>query len=288
MEEFFYEETHPKHIFKKILMYLFIIGIFIGIFLYLKKENTIKLKNINIEVGSSLSTKIEDYLVAGQKNKERYKLDISSVDTNKVGTYSYKIKYNNHTKKGIIKVEDTTKPDVELDNITIGINEEFNTNLLLLSCKDYSLPCTIEFEKESDSKLLEQVGSYKIRFVIKDSAGNKTKKETTITVSETETLSSKMSSDLEYYSNSENNDNLKHIFFKKLDKAIYEETLEYEGMIQEISITDFSKYVNRNIESTKLITAYNRYGYVIGIQVEVTLENGEKILLQDKVINDEE
>lgn len=288
MEEFYYEETHSKHTFLKFLIYLFILGILVGIFLYYKRENTIKLKNINIEVGSTLSSNIEDYLLSGKKNKEKYKLDLSGVDTKKVGDYSYKVMYNKHTKTGKIKVQDTKKPIVELDSITIGVDEEFNTNLLLLSCEDYSLPCVVEFKNEKDSKLLKNAGVYNINFIIKDALGNKVEKETTITVSASESLSSRMSNDLEYYSNSEDDVELEQIFFKKLDKAIYEDTEEYEGMIHEISATDFDKYVNGDIYQTKLITAYNKYGYVIGIQVEVTLENGEKILLQDKVINDEE
>jgi len=288
MEDFYYEETNSKYIFLKCLIYLFIIGVFVGIFLYLKRENTIKLKNISIEVGENLSNNIGDYLLSGKNNIDDYKLDISNVDIKTVGVYSYKVKYNKHTKTGTIKVKDTTKPVVELDSITIGVEEEFNTNLLLASCEDYSLPCVVEFKNENDSKLLKNAGVYNIDFIIKDSVGNKVEKETTITVSESETLSSRMSNDLEYYSNSEKDVELEHIFFKKLDKAIYEDTEEYEGMIHEISTIDFDSYVSGNIYSTKLITAYNKYGYVIGIQVEVTLDSGEKILLQDKVIDNEE
>ena len=288
MEEFYYEETHSKHVFFKCMLYLFIVGACIGIFLFYKKENTIKLKKITIEVGSKLSSDIEDYLISGLKNKDKYKLYLNDVDTNRAGEYIYKIKYNKHIKKGTIIVADTKKPIVKLDSITIGVDEEFNTNLLLESCEDYSLPCTITFNNEDDLDLLKKAGKYNIEFKISDSEGNSTLKKTTINVSETETLSSKMTNDLEYYTNSENDDKIEHVFFKKLDKAIYEDTMEYEGMIQEISAIDFSKYVNDEIYATKLITAYNKYGYVIGIQVEITFNNGEKLLIQDKVINNEE
>lgn len=288
MEEFYYEETNSKRVFLKCLVYIFIIGISVGIFFYYKKENTIKLKNITIEVGETLSTNIEDYLISGLKNKELYKLYIDNVDTKTIGEYTYKVKYNKHTKTGKIKVKDTKKPIVVLDNITIGIDEEFNTNLLLQSCEDYSLPCTVSFSNESDMNLLKKVGVYEIKFQVSDAEGNETESAATITVSNNESLSSKMTNNLEYYSNSENDETIEHIFFQKLDKAIYEDTMEYEGMIQEISAIDFNEYVEKEIYSTKLITAYNKYGYVIGIQVEVTYNDGSKELLQNRVINNEE
>lgn len=288
MEEFYFEENYTKHVFLKCLVYIFIIGLGIGIFLYYKKENTIELKTVTIEIGDTLSKNVQDYLKSGKKYDE-YKLYIDNVDTTKVGNYTYKVKYNKHTKKGIIKVIDTTKPIVELDNIIIGKDEEFDPNILLVSCNDYSLPCNVTFANENDLKKLEKVGKYTIEFLISDAIGNQTKNSATITVSDTETLSSRMTNDLEYDSNSENDDTIEHVFFKKLDKAIYEDTLEFEGMIQEISAIDFSNYVEKNIYSTKLITAYNKYGYVIGIQVEVTFDDGTKKLLENnKVIENEE
>lgn len=288
MEEFYYEESNPKHVFIKCLICLFIIGLVIGVFLFYKNKNTISLKTITIEVGDTLSTNIDNYLKNGHKYKSDYKLYLEDVDTTKVGEYSYKVKYNKHTKTGKIKVVDTTKPSVQLDDITIGINEEFNPNVLLVKCDDKSLPCNVSFAQDSDSDLLKREGTYNIEFVISDSEGNKTKSSAKITVSATETLSSKMTKDLEYYSNSENDDTIEHIFFEKLDKAINEDTLEFEGMIQEISAVDFNEYVEGDIYSTKLITAYNKYGYVIGIQVEVTFNDGTKELLQNKVIVNEE
>lgn len=289
MEEFYYEESNPKHVFIKCLICLFIIGIGIGVFLFYKNKNTISLKTITIEVGKTLSTNIDDYLKNGHKYKKDYKLYLDGVDTNKVGKYTYKVKYNKHTETGIIKVVDTTSPNVQLDDITIGINEEFDPNVLLLKCDDKSLPCNVSFVKDSDSDLLKKEGTYNIEFNISDAEGNLTKSSSKIIVSATETLSSKMTSDLDYYSNSENDDTIEHIFFEKLDKAINEDTLEYEGMIQEISAIDFNEYVEGDIYSTKLITVYNRYGYVIGIQVEVTYNDGTKELLQNKeIINEEE
>lgn len=289
MEEFYYEESNSKHVFLKCLVYLFIIGIAIGAFLFYKKENTIKLKNVTVEVGSELSTNIMDYLASGVKNADKYKLILSDVDISNVGKYTYKVKYNKHVEKGFINVKDTKNPVVELDNITVGVDEEFDPNLLLVRCDDYSMPCNVSFKNDKDKAKLSKVGAYNLEFNVSDAEGNITKSSAIITVSETETLSSKMTNDLEYYTNSENDDTIEHVFFKKLDKAIFEDTLEFEGMIQEISAIDFSLYVTNDIYSTRLITAYNKYGYVIGIQVEVTFNDGTKVLLEDnQVMNNEE
>ena len=288
MEDFYFEESNTKHIFIKSLIFLFIVGIGIGVFLYYKKMNTINIKTITLEVGSNLSTDVKDYLKSG-KNYDNYKLILDGVDTNVVGNYNYKIKYNKHTKTGVIKIVDSTKPKVELDDITIGIDEELDPSFLLLSCEDKSLPCTVALKNNSDINKFKTIGIYDIKFIVSDAVGNKVESSAKITVSDTATMSSKMTNDLEYASNSENDDTIKHVFFKKLDKAIYEDTSDYEGMIHEISAIDFSEYTNGDIYSTKLITAYNKYGYVIGIQVEVTYEDGTKKLIENKkVINNEE
>ena len=44
MDDFYYEESNPKHVFIKCLGILFILGVCLGIFLYYKDRNTIKLK----------------------------------------------------------------------------------------------------------------------------------------------------------------------------------------------------------------------------------------------------
>ena len=281
MEDFYYEESNPKHIFLKCLGIIFIIGIFIGVFFFYKNKNTIKLNDITIEVGEKLSNNIEDYLVNGSKFSHEYKLYLNDVNTNKVGEYEYKVKYNKHIVSGSIKVVDKTKPEVIVNNLTIGINEELNPNDLILSCKDASLPCRVVLEKENDINKLKKVGTYSLSILVSDAAGNITKTNVNVTTSETETLSSLQTDNLEYYINSESDKGLGKDLFIRLDKAIEEETLEYEGLIHEVSAIDFNEYKKeeKEIYDTKLITAYNKYGYVIGIQVLITYNDGTNELL---------
>ena len=290
MEEFYYEEPTKKHLFLKCLIFIFIIGLLIGVFIYYKEKNTIKLKNIDVELGSTLSKDVNDYLKSGKKYSDEYKLYLNGVDVNTIGKYSYKVKYNKHTKIGYINVVDTTKPEVEMDDtIEIGVNDTFDPNILITSCKDASLPCTATLKNDKDYDKFKSVGTYSVDIKVSDTANNYVIKKVNVIVSENGNMSNKVSSDLNYYTNSLNDDTIEHVLFVKLDKAINEDTLEYEGLIQETSAIDFNKYVDEEIKDTKLITAYNRYGYVIGIQVEVVLTNGDKVLIENKgEINEED
>ena len=175
------------------------------------------------------------------------------------------------------------------DTIEIGVNDTFDPNILITSCKDASLPCTATLKNDKDYNKFKSVGTYSVDIKVSDTANNYVIKKVNVIVSENGNMSNKVSSDLNYYTNSLNDDTIEHVLFVKLDKAINEDTLEYEGLIQETSAIDFNKYVDEEIKDTKLITAYNRYGYVIGIQVEVVLTNGDKVLIENKgEINEED
>ena len=284
-EEFYFEESNPKHVFIKCLIILFIIGITIGIFLYNKNNNVLKLKNIKINLGDELSTNIEDYIDGGIKYIDDYKLYLNDIDTNKVGEYTYTVKYKKHKETGKIEIIDNKKPLVTAsDNIIVGTDEELDLNMLISKRVDDSLPCNVSLKREKDLEKLKKEGVYNIDLIVSDAVGNKTNLTVEITSSDSETFSSLQLKDLEYYTNSENDDNIKHTLFISLDKAINEETHEYESLIRELSIMDFSEFVSddEEIYDIKLITAYNKYSYVIGFQVLVTFTDGTTELLEKR------
>ena len=283
MDEFYYEESNPKHVFINCLIILFVIGLGIGIFLYIQQTNTFKLKNININLGDKLSENIEDYIDGNIENISDYKLYLDNVDVTKVGKYTYKVKYNKHTEEGVIEVIDDKKPVViPSEDIVIGINEELNLNMLIAKCEDDSLPCRVALKKDSDLNKLKKEGTYEIDLIVSDAAGNKTNITVEVTASSTETMSSLQINDLNYYTNSENDDSIEHTLFVKLDKGISEETHEYEGIIRDISVMEFSEFVSedKEIYDVKLITVYNKYSYVIGFQVLATFTDGTTELLE--------
>ena len=289
MEEFYYEEQPRKHMFLKFMLFMFIVGFVIGGFYYYKDKNTIKLKNVKIEIGDELPKDVNYYLLSGKKYSKEYKLYLDDVDVNTIGKYSYKVKYNKHIKTAYIEVLDTTKPEVSMDDsIVIGVDDTFNPNIMITKCEDKSLPCTATLKNEIDYDKLKNVGTYSIDVKVSDTVGNYVIKKVNVIVSKDGNMSNKVSSDLNYYTNSLNDDTISHVLFVKLDEAIDEDTLEFEGLIQETSTIDFQKYVSDTIKDTELITAYNKYGYVIGLQVRVTYENGNKEIIENNgEINEE-
>ena len=283
MDDFYYEESNSKHVFIKCLIIIFIIGICIGSFVFYNNKNTIKLKKVVIELGTTLSKDVNDYLESGEKFSSEYKLYLDEVNTNKAGTYTYKVRYNKHVKTGKIIIEDTVKPEVTVDTITIGVEESLEPMYLVTSCKDLSLPCSAVFEDESILEDIKTPGKYETKIRVSDAAGNSVSMNVNIISSTNESFSSVMTSDLEYYNNNIEDNSLKKVFFKKLDQAIDEDTLEYEDLIQNISAEDFENYTEKELNNIKLVTAYNKYGYVIGIQVLATYSDGSQELLTNDI-----
>lgn len=82
------------------------------------KSNEIKLKNIEITIGDSLSTDIKDYLEKPEDIDnfilERLKLDISNVNINSTGTYQYTITYNKKIYNGSVTIKDKPLPNVDV------------------------------------------------------------------------------------------------------------------------------------------------------------------------------
>lgn len=96
------------------------------------KSNEIKLKDINIEVGTALSTNTSDYLLNPNDIDDsiinRLNLDISNVNNNNVGNYTYTITYNKKIYNGSITVNEKPLPNV--DNITLNsLSSEVNKEL---------------------------------------------------------------------------------------------------------------------------------------------------------------
>ena len=283
MDDFYYEESNPKHVFIKCIVIIFVLGICFGGFLFYRNKNAFNLKRVEVELGSEISNDVNDYLVNEVKNSFDYKLYLSNVDSSKVGVYTYKVRHNKHVKEGKIVIKDTVKPEVIVDDVTVGVDEEINPIHLVTSCKDLSLPCSAVFEDENIRKKINTPGTYLAKIKVSDAVGNSVVVDVKIISKEDASFSSVITGDLDYYTNNLNDSNLDKIFFEKLDKAIDQDTMEYEKMIQEISSLDFEDYTSNEIKDIKLVTAYNKYMYVIGIQVLATYTDGTQELLENVI-----
>lgn len=84
-------------------------------------DANINLKNLTIEINTPLSIKIVDYLDSAVSDEvlANLKLDTSSVDVTKVGTYSYTVTYKKKVYKALITVKETPKSTESLQSITL-------------------------------------------------------------------------------------------------------------------------------------------------------------------------
>ena len=146
-QDFYFEESNPRKtkgiIFILILVFLLIVG---GLYYYRSKYTLNIKKNLKYEVGTVLPTDVREFVNNKVIDETDYTLLMTSISTedgvlNKVGDYTYKIKYKNVTKTGKIKVVDTVAPRVEVEELTVGVDEYFLVDDFVKVCEDYSKPC---------------------------------------------------------------------------------------------------------------------------------------------------
>lgn len=274
-QDFYIEETSPFKIF--ITIFVFIIIVVGGIYYYYdyRKENIVKLKNITVELGMPLSEDINTYIESA--NPEKYKLDLSNIsidengNTKSTGEYSYKIIKNSEVKKGKLFVKDTTSPIVEIKEITVGVNEEFNPSEFISKCEDLSLPCSVKYKNGHSSKVNSAEGTYNIDIIVSDNEGNSVNKTAVLHVNGKDTLANTKASDLIFDHLSEEDKTWNNAYTLKLDKAISEESLKYDELIENISTKEYN--FEKEVSNKKILIVYNKYNYVIGFSIKVTFSD---------------
>lgn len=287
-QDFYFEESNPRKtkriIFAIIVVFLLIVG---GLYYYKSKYTLNIKKNLKYEVGTVLPTDVREFVNNKVIDESDYTLLVSSISTedgvlNKVGDYTYKIKYKNVTKTGKIKVVDTVAPRVEVEELTVGVNEEFLVDDFVKVCEDYSKPCKAEYDNESDSKVNEKEGTYDFKIRVSDSVGNMVKKDVTLHVKKGCNSKDVKESDLKIdHIEPEFADWNKEMivsFTKACDPNEVDESDGY-GEFLEISADDLHNYIdplymNNGIVDKQIIMVYNKYDLVIGYAIRVKLDNG--------------
>lgn len=278
-QDFFVEETSPLKVIFFVLIFIGLIGGSIYFYLNYKNSSHLKLKNITVELGTKLPTDKDTYLDTNKP--ENYTLDLSMIKTdeegnvNVAGEYAYKVKGNGETKKGKVYVKDTTIPTYELENLTVGVKEEFSPNDYLTKCDDLSLPCTVKFKNAKDLDLNSKEGTYEVDIIISDAAGNEVTKTVKLTVKGENTLAKKKASDLEYSYIEEEDPNWNKTYTLKLTKGIAEDSIDYNDYISELGSKQYK--LTKKIKEKKIITVYNKYNYVIGFSIKITFEDDTSI-----------
>ena len=163
-------------IYRNILIYLVIALILLVINNYSYPElKLLGKKEINLSLN-------EKYIDPGYKivpNNKKYKVVIdNNIDENKTG--SYEVKYSLQVKNKIINK--VRKVNV-IDNISPEITLKGSDNIKLYESSDYEEPGFIAYDNYDgditknvivQNDIKEEIGDYKITYIVEDSSGNKT------------------------------------------------------------------------------------------------------------------
>lgn len=131
------------------------------------------------EINLSLNEKYTDPGYKIVPNNKKYKVVIdNNIDENKTG--SYEVKYSLQVKNKIINK--VRKVNI-IDNISPEINLKGSDNIKLYESSDYEEPGFIAFDNYDgditknvivQNDIKEEIGDYKITYIVEDSSGNKT------------------------------------------------------------------------------------------------------------------
>ena len=104
--------------------------------------------------------------------------DLTAVDLKTPGSYPVKVQYKNKTYDCTILVEDTIAPEAEVRNLAVYSYDTPDPEDFIVSIKDVS-PVTVQYEKRTD---LTKDGSYLLKLILTDAAGNHSEYEVVLTV----------------------------------------------------------------------------------------------------------
>ena len=104
--------------------------------------------------------------------------DMTAVDLKTIGTYPVKVQYKNKTYDCTVIVEDTIAPEAEVRNLAKYSYETPAPEDFIVSIKDAS-PVTVQYERRTD---LTKDGSYLLKLILTDAAGNHSEYEVVLTV----------------------------------------------------------------------------------------------------------
>ncbi len=178
------EPTEKKKSNKKliiiILLVVLVIGIGFGIYYFLSSAKVasgadINTKDYTLELGDTLSEDIMDYAIITGFDPNSCNVDTSSVTVNEVGAYSYTIKCGTTEKTGTVIIDDTTNPEVVLNDLTVVPKSSVKPEDFIDSCVDAS-ECTYQFTDEDAVKTnLQNTGEYDTEILVSDKYGNESK-----------------------------------------------------------------------------------------------------------------
>ena len=130
------------------------------------KSNVIKLKNIEIQVGNSLSVDPKEYLEKTEDIDDfilkSLKLDISNVNVNEPGSYTYTVTANKKIYNGTVSVLKKPLPQVDMTLIplTLEIDQEIPTDVTKYIKENLSDEVKANIKLDTSNVNNKQVGNY--------------------------------------------------------------------------------------------------------------------------------
>lgn len=295
-QDFYFEEANPR---KTKLVIACLIALFSGVVVigfFVRGRYTLNLKkNLKFEVGTKISDDVSTFVKNKVLDEDDYTVLLSGVPIedgvlNKVGEYSFKVKYKSITKTGHISVVDTVAPEVTVEELTVGVDEEFDRDDFVTVCDDYSKPCKVEYEGEGAQASYDKEGIYDFKIKVSDAVGNSVKKDVKLIVKKNYNLTEAKESDLKIDHIEPNFSDWNNQMLIKFDKAYDPNSIDdTDGYaeLMEVSSRDFHNYIdelyiNNLIVDSQIIEVYNKYGFIIGYAIRLELDNGLKLYCQNR------
>ena len=168
-----------------ILIVILIAAIGFGVYYFLTSAkssaaNSIITNDLKFELGQTLSQDINDYAKITGFKKENCTLDLSNVSTTRVSTYKYYVTCGNEKKEGTVIVDDTTVPQLVLNDLVVLPNAQIKPEDFVEQCIDAS-NCTLKFNGDYQT-ITKEVGEYDIEIEASDDFNNKTVLKTKLNV----------------------------------------------------------------------------------------------------------
>ncbi len=132
---------------------------------------------VTLELGTTLEEEMFFYHEIPENTQ--FLTSFEDIDFSKVGEYEIELEINHKKKTSLLKIVDTTPPEVEVQELYKYIDYEINPEDFIVSKTDLSSIDSVQLESVPD---ISKFGDYSISILVKDAYGNETKKETILHV----------------------------------------------------------------------------------------------------------
>ena len=132
---------------------------------------------LTVEAGTH-SIEANDFRKKDKGIDAQFVSDLSHVDLNAIGEYPVTISYKDKDYDCTLIVEDTIAPEAQVRNLAVYSYDTPEPEDFIVSIKDVS-PVTVQYEKRTD---LTKDGSYLLKLILEDAAGNRSEYEVVLTV----------------------------------------------------------------------------------------------------------